>query len=122
MQFLFSRCSSLLYLPDISKWNLTNVKNINGIFSECSSLIGLSDRSNWFNYNRNIDYTPKVKEEYKAKNEFLLFFEEDYYKDLGKNISYLFYNCSKLKYLTDISKCNFIDVVNMKGLFWIVLI
>ena len=51
MGFLFSRCSSLLTLPDISKWNLTIVKNINGIFSECSSLITLPDISNWLNYN-----------------------------------------------------------------------
>ena len=82
MEFLFSKCSSLLYLPDISKWNLNNVKNINGMFSECSSLKGLSDISNWSNYNRNIDCIPEVNEKHKVEDEFLLFFEEDYYKNL----------------------------------------
>ena len=65
MAFLFSSCSSLLSLPDISKWNLDKVKNINGIFSECSSLIFLPDISNWLNYKIEIDYIPNVSENYK---------------------------------------------------------
>ena len=65
MGFLFSGCSSLLSLPDISKWNLKNVKNINAMFSECSSLTVLPDISNWFNYNIDINYTPKDNSRYK---------------------------------------------------------
>ena len=38
---MFSRCSSLLYLPDISKWNTNNVNDISNIYSECLSLIYL---------------------------------------------------------------------------------
>ena len=53
----------------------------------------------------------------KSQKTFFFFKSEDNSKDLGKNISYLFYNCSKLKYLPDISKWNTIDVVNMIGLF-----
>ena len=74
MGFLFSSCSSLLSLPDISKWNLDKVKNINGMFSECSSLIFLPDLSNWLNYNIKIDYIPNVNETYKFNEVDSFFF------------------------------------------------
>ena len=45
MSELFSGCSSLSYLPDISKWNINNVTNISGLFYECSSLSSLPDIS-----------------------------------------------------------------------------
>jgi len=32
MNEIFSHCESLSSLPDISKWNLNNVYNINNIF------------------------------------------------------------------------------------------
>jgi len=35
---LFAGCSSLKILPDISKWDLSNVKNISFLFHKCSSL------------------------------------------------------------------------------------
>ena len=38
ISFLFSGCSSLKELPDISKWNLNNVNNISELFYGCSSL------------------------------------------------------------------------------------
>jgi len=47
MSELFSGCSSLSYLPDISKWNLNNVRNMNDLFSGCSSLSFLPDISKW---------------------------------------------------------------------------
>ena len=34
-------------LPDISKWNTENVIDMGGMFSICSSLVGLSDISKW---------------------------------------------------------------------------
>ena len=40
---LFAGCSSLKYLPDISKWNLENTENISNLFLGCSSLIELPD-------------------------------------------------------------------------------
>ena len=39
-------CSSLISLPKISKWNINNARNINGLFYNCSSLISLPDISN----------------------------------------------------------------------------
>ena len=47
MQKLFSFCKSLTNLPDISKWNIMNVKDISGMFKGCISLIDLPDISNW---------------------------------------------------------------------------
>ena len=44
---LFSGCSTLEYLPDISNWEITNVKNINNMFEGCTSLIELPDISKW---------------------------------------------------------------------------
>ena len=44
---MFSGCSSLSSLPDISKWNTNNVINMHSLFYECSSLISLPDISKW---------------------------------------------------------------------------
>ena len=38
MSFLFDGCSSLISLPDISKWNVNNVIDMYCIFYECPSL------------------------------------------------------------------------------------
>ena len=40
---LFYGCSSLKELPDISKWNISNITNISGLFDGCSSLEELAD-------------------------------------------------------------------------------
>ena len=34
---LLSDCSSLNELPDISKWNTNNIKDMNNLFYNCSS-------------------------------------------------------------------------------------
>ena len=44
---MFYGCSSLLSLPDISKWNTDNVDSIKYMFYECSSLSSLPDISKW---------------------------------------------------------------------------
>ena len=46
MSYMFSRCSSLSELPDISNWNTTNVKDLSDIFRRCESLSSLPDISN----------------------------------------------------------------------------
>ena len=38
MSGMFNACESLSSLPDISKWNTSNVTNMSGMFDECSSL------------------------------------------------------------------------------------
>ena len=42
---MLSRCSSLLYLADISKWNTNKVTSMNGLFSRCTALSSLPDIS-----------------------------------------------------------------------------
>ena len=45
MECMFEGCSSLLSLPDISKWNTNNVINMSYMFNGCSLLISLPDIS-----------------------------------------------------------------------------
>ena len=47
MSDMFSGCSSLLYLPDISKWNTNNITDMSYMFNQCSSLSKLPDISKW---------------------------------------------------------------------------
>ena len=47
ISFMFDGCSSLISLPDLSKWNIEKVKNLNFTFHGCSSLKYLPDISNW---------------------------------------------------------------------------
>ena len=47
MSYMFYECSSLISLPDISKWNTNNIENMSYMFYECSSLISLPDISKW---------------------------------------------------------------------------
>ena len=44
---MFYNCSSLTSLPDLSKWNIKNVKSIGGIFFNCSKLTSLPNISKW---------------------------------------------------------------------------
>ena len=44
---MFRACKSLKSLPDISKWNTSNVNNMNEMFYQCNSLISLPDISKW---------------------------------------------------------------------------
>ena len=44
---MFYECESLNSLPDISKWNTSNVNNMNWMFSGCESLYLFFDISKW---------------------------------------------------------------------------
>ena len=37
MQEMFSNCSSLISLPNISNWNIISVQNMEDMFEGCSS-------------------------------------------------------------------------------------
>ena len=47
MSCMFSGCSSLQSLPDISKWDTKNVTNMRCMFLGCKSLNNLPDISKW---------------------------------------------------------------------------
>ena len=87
INYLFAGCSSLKCLPDISKWKTNNIIRMDGLFAGCSNLERLPDISNW-NISNSI------------------------------NISYLFYNCISLKTLPDISNFNTSKVEEMQSLFF----
>ena len=40
---MFSFCKSLVKLPDISKWNMNEIKNYSNLFIGCSSLNQIPD-------------------------------------------------------------------------------
>jgi surface protein len=42
--FIKCECTNI---PDISKWNISNLTNIMGMFSNCIYLTSLPDISNW---------------------------------------------------------------------------
>ena len=46
---MFEKCHSLISLPDISKWNISNIIDMRRIFENCNSLISLPDISKWNN-------------------------------------------------------------------------
>ena len=47
MEGMFRGCELLKSLPDISKWNTTNVTNMRSMFCGCKSLKSLPDISKW---------------------------------------------------------------------------
>ena len=47
MSGIFGYCLSLTSLPDISKWNTSNVTNMSGMFFGCISLTSLPEISKW---------------------------------------------------------------------------
>ena len=47
MSYMFSGCSLLSFFPDISKWDTNNVTKMQAIFYFCSSLSSLPDISKW---------------------------------------------------------------------------
>ena len=87
MSYLFNGCRSLLSLPDISKWNTSNVTNMRGMFNICQSLSSIPDISKWDTHN------------------FI-------------NISGIFRCCSSLSSIPDISKWNTNNVTDMSWIFY----
>ena len=115
MSYLFYGCSELKSLPDISKFNTSKVINMNGMFYNCKSLLSLPDISKWDTSNviylggifrGNLSLTPLMNDKEilsTPKNEMIL--------------SGMFYGCSSLLSLPDISKWNLSKVVNISGMF-----
>ena len=53
MNSMFSYCKTLSSLPDISKWNTSNVNGMSGLFDGCEALSSLPDISKWNTSNVN---------------------------------------------------------------------
>ena len=110
---LFYNCSSLISLPDISKWKTDEVTDMNGLFYNCSSLISIPDISNW-NTNNAIDMHGLF---YKCSSLISI-------PDISKwntnnviNISEIFYYCSSLSSLPNISQWDTSKVEDISDIF-----
>ena len=53
MSGMFTECSSLTFLPDVSKWNTNDVTEMSYMLFECSLLSSLPDISKWNSNNVN---------------------------------------------------------------------
>ena len=113
MNNIFSGCKSLLNLPDISTWDVSNVTDMSNMFSNCSLIKYLPDISNWNTQNvvnmNNMFY-----------NCSLLLTLPDLSKLNTSNIkdmSCMFSKCKSLKCLPDISKWNISEVILMNEMF-----
>ena len=111
---LFRRCINLSHLPDISNWKTRNVTNMRNLFRKCRLLKSLPDISNWDT--SNVETIRAIFCDCKSLTTL---------PDISKwNISnvedmnYSFYGCNSLKLLPDISKWNIEKVKSMNGLFY----
>ena len=116
MEELFCGCSSLISLPDISKWDFNKAIYIVALFCGYSSLKFLPDISKW-DINKNNDSKFNIIDiilsykEYQSK-------EEIYNIIRRHNLSYMFYGCSSLISLPDISKWNMENVIVISYMFY----
>ena len=106
MNNMFSECSSLKSLPDISNWKTNKVINMSIMFCECSSLISLPDINKWNTSN----VTNLSRMFYKCSSLKIL-------PDISvwnimnvKDISLLFGYCTSLYFLPNILKWNFDNI------------
>ena len=67
ISYAFADCNSLEILPDISKWNTSNVIKMNYLFKNCSLLKSLSDISKW-----NISNVKEMKDIFEGCQESLV--------------------------------------------------
>ena len=102
MSKMFYKCSSLSYLPDISRWNTNNITNMSYIFCGCLSLLSLPDISIW---NTNNVYNMSYMF-FKCSSLSSLPDISKWNTNNGYNMSYIFCGCSSLLSLPDISKWN----------------
>ena len=110
---MFSECSTLLDLPDITKFNIGNIINISCLFYNCSSLESLPDISNWDTKNiRDMSGIFKGCSSLKSLPDISKWNTSNLW-----NISCIFSNCSSLESLPDISNWDTKNIKDMSGIF-----
>ena len=100
MNGMFYGCSSLISLPDISKWNTNNVKFMNGMFDGCKSLVLLPDISKW----NTMNVTNMNSIFYGCSSLTTLPDISKWNTNNVKNMKNMFQGCESLISLPDISK------------------
>jgi len=93
LEGLFYGCSSLKELPDISKWDIRNNSRFNSFIFKYSK-----ENSDKTDFKENVTKWINL--------------------NMITNLSYLFYGCSSLKELPDISKWDLSFVINIRYLFY----
>ena len=113
MDNMFLHCFNLKSLPDISKWNTSNVKNIMSLFGDCKSLKYIPDISKWDT--NNIEYMAGL---FAGCHSLQTLPDISNWKTRKVNaFKYIFYDCRKLVTLPDISKWDTSNVTDMSFLF-----
>ena len=113
MNHIFFKCSNLLSLPDINKWDTKYIINMSRIFCACTSLSSLPDLSSWktnvvdnmsgmFWQCKSLKEIPDISK-WNVENVF----------DLGL----MFCECYSITSLPDISKWNTINVKSLIKMF-----
>jgi len=113
MEGIFMKARFDYPLPDLSKWNISNVTNISYIFREWPYPIFLSGISKW--NTKNVKYMKGI-----FMNSNYLISIPDISKWNTSNvmdISYMFCCCCDLKSLSKISKWNISNVTNISNIF-----
>ena len=114
ISYMFSKCSSLISLDNITKWNTNNIINMESMFQECVNLSSLpEDISNW-----NTHRVGNLSGIFESCCSLLSL------PDISKwstnnvtDLSFMFNICSELKSLPNISKWNIINVHDINSLF-----
>ena len=100
MTNMFNGCKSLISLPDISKWNTTNVKSMSCLFNGCKSLQSLPDISKWDTSN-----VENMGSMFRECQTLKLFPDiSGWNTSRVKDMSYMFNKCNSLISLPDLSK------------------
>ena len=113
MTGLFSGCSSLITLPDISKWNTNNVKDIGYLFYKCSSLKSLPNISTW--NTSNISFMNNVFCDCSLLNNLPNISIWDVSN--VATMDYMFYGCSSLISISDLSNWKPISLLIFRDIF-----
>ena len=97
---MFNGCKNLVFLPDISKWNMSNVIDTSGMFFGCISLSYLPDISKWDTSNIT-----------SMTSMFALCSSLTFLPDITRwnikkldSVILMFSNCKNLSYIPDFSK------------------
>ena len=114
MSYMFYKCSSLLSLPYISKWNTQNIIDMRNMFYGCTSLSSLPDISKW-----NIQNVTDMSNIFYGCSSLSSLPDISKWNTLNvTNMSFMFYECSSLLSLPNISKWNTVNIIDMSDMFY----
>ena len=112
MSYMFNGCKSLLLLPDISTWNTKNLINASYIFKECKSLTFLPDISKW-----NTNKLKLISSMFSGCSSLTNLPDRAKWNINYVEIENLFEYCSSLNSLPDLSKWKIDNNINMNSIF-----